>query len=42
MIEVTKRDGAVTAVDRVSFGVGAAGIVGFLGPSGAGKSALRN
>jgi ABC-2 type transport system ATP-binding protein len=35
---VTKRYGAVTAVDEVSFVVPEGGIVGFLGPNGAGKT----
>jgi ABC-2 type transport system ATP-binding protein len=40
--EVTKRYGAVTALDRVSFEVPAGTITGLLGPNGAGKSsALR-
>lgn len=34
----TKRFGAFTAVDRLSFDVPAGSIVGFLGPNGAGKS----
>src|SRR5262245_35360394 len=41
MIEVehlTKRYGALTAIQDVSFTVGKGQIVGFLGPNGAGKS----
>jgi len=36
--ELTKKFGDFTAVDRVSFEVGAGEIFGFLGPNGAGKS----
>jgi ABC-2 type transport system ATP-binding protein len=35
---LTKRFGAITAVDHVSFAVGRGEILGFLGPNGAGKS----
>ncbi|MDP6636582.1 MAG: ABC transporter ATP-binding protein [Phycisphaerae bacterium] len=41
MIEVknlTKKYGAVTAVDSISFNVDKGGVVGFLGPNGAGKT----
>ncbi len=41
MIQVeslTKRYGAVSAVDRISFSIGQGEIVGFLGPDGAGKT----
>lgn len=37
---VTKRFGAVTALDCVSFEVGAGEIFGFIGPDGAGKTTL--
>src|SRR5437899_913616 len=43
MIEVdrlTKRFGAFTAVDRVSFSVAKGSIFGFLGPNGSGKSTV--
>jgi ABC-2 type transport system ATP-binding protein len=35
---LTKRFGAITAVDDVSFGVRAGAVTGFLGPNGAGKT----
>jgi ABC-2 type transport system ATP-binding protein len=41
MLEIrnlTKKFGPLTAVDRVSFGVGRGEVLGFLGPNGAGKS----
>jgi ABC-2 type transport system ATP-binding protein len=41
MIEIrnlTKRYGALTAVNDISFSVGAGQVLGFLGPNGAGKS----
>src|ERR1700730_16982705 len=37
---LTKRFGAFTAVDRVSFSVGKGSIFGFLGPNGSGKSTV--
>lgn len=37
-LELTKRFGDFTAVDRVSFTVGRGAIFGFLGPNGAGKT----
>src|ERR1044072_9887700 len=43
MIEVdklTKRFGAFTAVDHVSFSVGKESIFGFLGPNGSGKTTM--
>src|SRR5712691_10743538 len=43
MIEVeglTKRFGAFTAVDHVSFSVGKGSIFGFLGPNGSGKTTV--
>ncbi|MBI1852288.1 MAG: ATP-binding cassette domain-containing protein [Planctomycetes bacterium] len=36
--DLTKRFAGVTAIDRLTFEVGAGEIVGFLGPNGAGKS----
>jgi ABC-2 type transport system ATP-binding protein len=36
--QLTKRFGAVTAVDELSFRVGAGTVTGFLGPNGAGKT----
>ena len=36
--ELTKRFGALTAVDHLSFEVEAGSVVGFLGPNGAGKT----
>ena len=36
--QLTKRFGTVTAVDRLSFQVGAGTVTGFLGPNGAGKT----
>ena len=36
--QLTKRFGAVTAVDRLSFQVGTGTVTGFLGPNGAGKT----
>ena len=41
MIEIshlTKRYGALTAVDDITFSVSAGEVLGFLGPNGAGKS----
>src|ERR1700682_5083310 len=37
---LTKRFGAFTAVDHVSFSVGKGSIFGFLGPNGSGKSTV--
>lgn len=39
---IVRRFGGVTAVDGVSFGVGAAGVTGLIGPNGAGKTTLFN
>lgn len=39
---LTKRYGAVTAVDDLSFEIAGAGVYGFLGPNGAGKSTAMN
>lgn len=38
MRDLTKRFGAVTAVDALTFELGAGSITGFLGPNGAGKT----
>jgi ABC-2 type transport system ATP-binding protein len=37
---LTKRFGALTAVDHVSLSVGKGSIFGFLGPNGSGKSTV--
>ena len=39
---LTKRYGAVTAVDDLSFEISSVGVYGFLGPNGAGKSTTMN
>ena len=39
---LTKRYGAVTAVDDLSFEISSEGVYGFLGPNGAGKSTTMN
>jgi len=38
--ELTKRFGAVLALDRVSFAIGAREIFGILGPNGSGKTTM--
>lgn len=40
VIEVSKKHGRITAVDRVSFSAGAGVVTGLLGPNGAGKSSV--
>jgi iron(III) transport system ATP-binding protein len=37
-VDVVKRYGAATAVDRISFAIGKGELVTFLGPSGCGKT----
>lgn len=39
---LTKRYGAVTAVDDLSFEIESEGVYGFLGPNGAGKTTTMN
>ena len=36
--ELTKRYGAIAAIDRIGFDVAPGEILGFLGPNGAGKT----